>query len=469
MSAIVSETAFSPTPPREVQGSATKGDEGPLIAPVTSDPSLPKQVDAVVLGGGIAGVAAAYFLAQKGISVALLEKGQIAGEQSSRNWGWCRQQNRDLRELPLMKEGMELWDTLPRAVGRDFGFRRTGLVYVTKDPKQLASWENWVTQASPYQVGSRMLTAAEARDMTPGNPGEWIGGVFSARDGRAEPALAAPALAEGARALGATIHQNCAVRGLDTTGGRVSVVITEKGRINTGMVLCAAGAWASMFCRRHGIDFPQAGIRSTVFSTTPGAAVAEGGLYTPDFTLTRRLDGSYIVAAQDRGRLDVTLQGLRYARQFWPMFQERRSDLKIRASRTFFDGPEAPIGKWSFDSATIFERHRVFAPPADRSVVAPALRRVAATYPQLAGLRMARIWSGWIDCTPDAIPVISPVEALPGFFLAAGFSGHGFGIGPAGGRLAADLMAGDTPIVDPTPFRYSRMVDGTDLGRPGMM
>ncbi len=465
----MSDTASPLTLPHGLEGPATRGDEGPLIAPVTSGPAPPRRADAVVIGGGIIGAAAAYFLAKKGISVALIEKGQIAGEQSSRNWGWCRQQNRDLRELPLMKEGIALWETLAHDIGRDLGFRRTGLVYVTKDPKELAAWEDWVARAEPYQVGSRMLSGAEARVMTPGNAQDWIGGVHSARDGRAEPALAAPGLAEAARALGATIHQNCAVRGIDTMAGRVSGVVTEVGRIETGAVLCAAGAWASMFCRRHGIDFPQAGVGSTVFATTPGIEVTPGGLATPDFTLTRRLDGSYIVAAKNCGRLDITLQGLRYARQFWPMFEERRKNLKIRVGRSFFDGPEALVGKWSFDAPTVFERHRVFAPPPDRSIVAPALRRVAAAYPGLAGLRMARIWAGLIDSTPDGVPVISAIEALPGFFLAAGFSGHGFGVGPAGGRLAADLMAGDRPIVDPAPFRHNRLVDGTALGRPGMM
>jgi glycine/D-amino acid oxidase-like deaminating enzyme len=443
--------------------------EGPSVDRVSSDPVLPKRADVVVIGGGIIGTSAACFLAKKGISVALLEKGWIAGEQSSRNWGWCRQQNRDLCELPLMKESMALWGSLDREIGADLGFRRNGLLYVTKDPKELATWENWVTMAQPFQVGSRMLSAAEAREMTPGNAQDWIGGVYSPRDGRAEPAMAAPALAEAARQLGASVHQECAVRGVEQRAGRVSEVITEAGRIQTEAVLCAAGAWASMFCRRHGIDFPQAGVRSTVFATTPGTEVTPGGLVTPDFTITRRLDGGYIVAAQDRGRLDVTPQGLRYARQFWPLFRERRKSLKIGISRTFFDGPEAPAGKWALDSPTIFERHRVFAPPADASIVGPALRRVIAAYPALEGVRMARIWGGWIDSTPDAVPVISAVDKFSGLFLAAGFSGHGFGIGPGAGRLAADLVAGDSPIVDPTPFRYSRLVDGTRLGHPGMM
>ena len=441
----------------------------PPLGAVASDPRLPDKADVVVIGGGIAGVSAAYFLAKKGNSVALLEKGRIAAEQSSRNWGWCRQQNRDRRELPLMQHSMALWASLGSEINSDMGFRRTGLVYVTKDPQEFATWEAWVTMAQAFQVGSRMLTAAEAREMTPGNAQDWIGGVHSPQDGRAEPGMAAPALAEGARRLGASIHQQCAVRGIDIEAGRVAGVVTEAGRIATGAVLCAAGAWTSMFCRRHGIDLPQASVRSTVFATTPAAGVTAGGLVTPDFTLTRRLDGGYIVAAQNRGQLDITPQGLRYARQFWPTFRTRRKSLKLRIGRSFFDGPEALVGKWSFDAPTPFERHRVFAPQPDTTIVEPALRIVAAAYPALQGIAMARIWGGWIDSTPDAVPVISAVPQLPGCFVSTGFSGHGFGIGPAAGRLAADLVAGDAPIVDPAPFRYTRLIDGTKLATPGMM
>ena len=151
--------------------------EGPLIAPVKSDSALPQRADVVVIGGGIVGVAAAYFLAKKGISVALLEKGQVAGEQSSRNWGWCRQQNCDERELPLMKESMALWVAHAEA-GADLGFRRTGLIYVTKDPKELATWEGWVNMAQPFQVGSRMLSPAEAREMTRGTRRTGLGVCF---------------------------------------------------------------------------------------------------------------------------------------------------------------------------------------------------------------------------------------------------------------------------------------------------
>lgn len=281
--------------------------------------------------------------------------------------------------------------------------------------------------------------------------------------------MAVPALARAARALGAVVVQNCAVRGLDVQGGRVAGVITEGGRVAADAVLCAGGAWASMFCRRHGIDLPQAGIRSTVFATTPGPEVTPGGLVTPDFTLSRRLDGSYIVAALNRGQLEVTPQGMRYARQFWPTFMSRRKSLQVRLGRSAMTGPESMARRWSFDKPSPMERHRVYAPAPNRKVAAPALAKVKAVYPALAGVGIGGLWAGWIDLTPDSLPVISAVETMPGFFLAAGFSGHGFGIGPGAGQLAADIITGDPPSVDPRPFRYERLIDGTDLHASEMM
>ena len=106
---------------------------------------------------------------------------------------------------------------------------------------------------------------------------------------------------------------------------------------------------------------------------------------------------------------------------------------------------------------------RVLDPKPDAPTLAKALAQVRAAHPSLAGIDIAQSWAGMIDFTPDALPVISPVEQLPGFFLATGFSGHGFGIGPAAGRLAADVVSGATPLVDTHAFRFSRMHDGSRL------
>jgi glycine/D-amino acid oxidase-like deaminating enzyme len=196
--------------------------------------------------------------------------------------------------------------------------------------------------------------------------------------------------------------------------------------------------------------------------------VTEGGLSMPDVTIRRRLDGGYTVGLGGRGRLELTPQGLLHACQFWPTFKKRRAGLTIAIGRSFFEGPEA-FSRWSLDDVSPFERQRTVDPAPDPRLVRLGLTRLAENYPTLGGLQVAQAWGGLIDSTPDAIPVISAVDSLPGLYLSTGYSGHGFGIGPAAGRLAADLIAGDPPIVDPHPFRYSRLVDGTDLGEPGMM
>ena len=164
------------------------------VQPVVSDDKLPASVDVVVIGAGMAGSAAAYYLAKKGHSVALIEKGVVGGEQTSRNWGWCRQQHRDLRELPLAMKSLEIWGELNRELNAETGFRRTGLVYVTDQPADFAEWEAWTLKAREHQMHSHILTPAEAKAMTPGSTGDWIGGIHSPSDGRAEPALAGPAL-----------------------------------------------------------------------------------------------------------------------------------------------------------------------------------------------------------------------------------------------------------------------------------
>jgi glycine/D-amino acid oxidase-like deaminating enzyme len=440
----------------------------PPVQSVASDEKLPKAADVVVIGAGIAGCTAAWELAKRDFSVALIDKGRVGGEQTSRNWGWVRQQHRDLRELPLAMKSLEIWGELNAEIGAETCLRRTGLVYVTTRPADFAQWEAWTLKAREYQMHSTVLTPAEAKALTPGSAPDWIGGVHSPTDGRAEPSLAGPAIAEAARALGATIHQDCAARGLDTEAGKVSGVITEQGVIRTQAVLLAGGAWSGLFCRRHGLRLAQASVKSTSFSTAPAPEVAQGGLSMPDVTIRRRLDGGYTVGLGGRGLLELSPQGLMYARQFWPTFKKRRWGLSFTVGRSFFDGPEM-LARWSFDKASPFERHRTLDPGADAKLVQLGLTRLAEHYPTLKGLKVAHSWGGFIDSTPDGIPVISAVETMPGLYLSTGYSGHGFGIGPGAGRLAADLISGDPPSVDPHPFRYSRMIDGSDLGEPGMM
>src|SRR5271169_594004 len=179
----------------------------PRVEPVRSDQALPARADVVIIGGGIIGASAALFLADKGVSVALCEKGHIAGEQSSRNWGWCRKMGRDPRELPLIIESLRLWQGMNQRVEAETGFRQCGIMYLAENPAELAQLEGWLDHARQYQLDTRLLTRAEARELMPGLTGDWAGALYTASDGKAEPQRGAPAIAEAARLRGAR-HRN---------------------------------------------------------------------------------------------------------------------------------------------------------------------------------------------------------------------------------------------------------------------
>jgi glycine/D-amino acid oxidase-like deaminating enzyme len=433
----------------------------PTVKLIPSDESLPRSADVVIIGAGILGASAAFYLARRGVSVALVEKGNVGCEQSSRNWGWCRQQNRDPREMPLSMLAMGLWDEAAADIGEDLGFRRCGLVYASDDEKQLAEWEKWQDVARRFGVETRMLSAAEVAQKIPAMKRKWRGGLHAARDGKAEPALAAPAFASGARKLGATIHQQCAAHGVDFVNGTVRGVQTEKGYIAANAVLCSAGVWASAFCHSLGISFPQASIRQTALRSRPAPNIGEI-IYTPDCALTRRLDGSYTMAISGRATLEVTPQGLRYAKPFIPMFKKRLKAVRLSVGESFISGPES-LATWYSGKPHRFGRIRTLDPDPSQSMMRAVLARVRSNFPDLANIEVAEAWGAYVDSTPDALPVISPLESAPGLFLAAGCSGHGFGLGPGVGYLAAQLIANETPTADPAPFRLSRLLDGSKI------
>jgi glycine/D-amino acid oxidase-like deaminating enzyme len=434
----------------------------PPLDRVQGDPSPPPAATrVVVIGGGIIGVCTAFFLARKGVPVVLCEKGEIAGEQSSRNWGWCRKMGRDPRELPLAIEALRLWPEMNSLIGAETGFRRSGIAYLCRTGDEIRKRESWLELVGkPLQVDTRLLTRDETSRVLPGLSGAWLGALWTASDGRAEPALAAPAIARAARGLGAAVLTNCAVRGIETQGGAIAGVVTERGRIACDQVVLAGGVWSRLFCRPMKLRLPQLKMLSSVMRTEPldgGPEASAGGF---GFGMRKHLDGSYSVASWSSNVVDIVPDTVRFMRDFLPARRMRGKELKLRLGRRFLTELAQPR-RWALDGASPFEAVRMLDPPPHRPILDQARKAVSQAFPVFNAMKMARSWGGMIDLTPDAVPIISDVDGFPGFFIATGFSGHGFGIGPAAGRLMAELVTGETPVVDPSPFRYSRFADGS--------
>ena len=165
------------------------------IGTLTPPASIPASADIVVIGGGIVGVSAAWFLARQGVDVVVCEKGYIAGEQSGRNWGWVRIQGRDTREIPMMLESMRIWASLKEETGEDVGFTRGGCFFAADSQKEFEEYEHWVRIAAEHDIDTRLISGPELKKHVPGSAVEWAGAMYTPSDGRAEPHLATPAIA----------------------------------------------------------------------------------------------------------------------------------------------------------------------------------------------------------------------------------------------------------------------------------
>lgn len=434
---------------------------GPTVTQFESDLALPQRVDVVVIGGGIIGASTALELADRGISVLLCEKGVIGGEQSSRNWGWVRMAMRDPREVPLMTKAFELWDGMAMRLGRDVGFSRSGILYTARSDKTLEARARWLTLAETCGATGQMIDKAALAELMPGcTLTDLRGALHTPLDGRSEPQLAAPAIAEGARARGAAVMTNCAVRSLDVQAGRVAGVYTERGRVACDSVVLAGGAWSRLFAGNAGVDLPQLKTLNTVMRTTPVRDGPETAIWEDRCALRKRADGGYTIANGTENTVDIVPDSFRLGLKFLPAYLEEWRSLGFRLSKRWREEAAMPR-QWIPEDVTPFETCRILDPQPSLRVLRNTWANAQAAFPQFAKAEIVQSWGGMIDVTPDAIPVISPVEDLPGLVIATGFSGHGFGIGPAAGLLAADLTTQSTPVVDPIDFRLSRFFDGS--------
>lgn len=431
---------------------------GPLEAP----DAIPSSADVVIIGGGIVGVSTAWFLARQGIDVVLCEKGYIAGEQSGRNWGWVRVQGRDTREIPMMLESLRIWEGFKDELGEDVGFFRGGCLFTANSTKQLQSFEAWAGIAADHGIGTRLIDAVELKQRVPGAAVDWAGAMFTESDGRAEPHKATAAIARGAERKGARLLRSCAVRGIETTGGSVSAVVTEHGVIKTSTVLCAAGAWTSMFCRSLDIDVPQLRVLGTVARTATAENVLNGNVFDDRLGMRRREDGGYTIAHGSILEHPVTPSSFRYFFKFVPALMQEFKIVRLSFGREFIDEWSTPT-RWDLDIVSPFEKTRVLDPKPSSSVLKGIRRNLDMIFPSLADTPIVESWAGVIESSPDVVPIIDSVSSLQGFHIATGFSGHGFGIGPGAGKAIAGMLTGNDSGIELSELRLSRFFDGSPI------
>jgi glycine/D-amino acid oxidase-like deaminating enzyme len=424
--------------------------------------AVPKSADVVVIGGGIMGAASAYYLARRGLEVVVLEKDRVASHQSGRNWGFVRTQYRDPAELPLAVRALELWPRLEEELGHPVGWRRTGCVFAARDEAELAEFETWRDDTRGVAQGAALLSSAEVAAMMPSLRASPPGALYTASDGQAEPSLATTAFALAAEARGAQVLEDCGAMAIEAEGGKVRGVLSEHGFIKAPRVICAAGAISHRFLRALSLTLPQQVVRNTVSLTAPMGPLAQPCFCGFGVGLRQRGDGSCILAAESTSDIDLTLDSFRHAGFFLPSLLAHRKTFALALGRPLLEDLHHRIVLRGGERLIEPRRPRLSANHRRAVETAKLLKELFAG---LEEVRVVKSWAGAIDVLPDALPVIDGEAGPDGLVVATGFSGHGFGLGPAVGEAVAAMVAGDRPAVDLSPFRLNRFVFG-DYRRP---
>ncbi len=432
--------------------------------PIQFPGPMPKSADVVIIGGGVIGVTTALYLADKGVSVTLVEKGRIAAEQSSRNWGWIRKQGRDADELPIVIEACRLWQELAAECGEDIGLNQTGVTYLANSDKDMTAFEAFLKIAALHGIDTHLVTAADTKTLIPGMARKFHGAMTTPSDMRAEPWVAVPALARLAVRKGAVIVENCAARSLDISAGKVSGVITEQGRIAASTVLIAGGAWSSLLLRKHGISIPQLSVRSTVAATEAMPEVHAGAAVDEHIAFRRRQDGGYTLAPGGGSSLYIGPDAFRHAIKYLPALFDNPFGLGyLPAAPSGYPDAWTTPRNWDADAQSPFERMRILNPAPSQKGLSSVKREFELLFPDLGPVRLKTTWAGMIDAMPDVVPVVDRAQTIDGLLIATGMSGHGFGIGPGIGRIVADLIQNNAAGHDLSRFRLSRFSDGSPI------
>jgi len=374
---------------------------------------MKSEAGTVVIGGGIVGLAVAYNLAKLGESdVVVLEKGYLGSGSTFRCGTGIRQQFGDEANIRMMKRSVELWSALGEELGRDVDFTQSGYLFLLYDEGEVEIFKRNIAIQNRFGVPTRLVTPEEAREIVPLlDISEVVAASWNPTDGKANPFKAVFAYADAARRLGVEIYEHTEAREITVEHGRIKAVVTNRGKIRTGRVVNAANAWAKLINAMAGIRtrIPIEPYKHQGVKTEP----IKPGQIEP-MVISFRHGGVYLTQEANQGGV-IGGYGLKY-------------------------GP-------TYDMTPTYEFLRGVSYRFSRLI--PALKYV----------NVIRVWGGYYAETPDGNAVIGRIGELDEFYIAAGFSGHGFMLAPAVGEALAELIVmgkTDKPLDFYDPYRFER-------------
>jgi sarcosine oxidase, subunit beta len=367
----------------------------------------PDRAAVVIVGGGVMGVSAAFHLTEAGVrDVVLVERGGLGSGSTSKAAGGVRAQFSDEVNIRLGARSLEAFARFPTRPGQEIDLQRVGYLFLLSDPAHVAAFERNVVTQNALGVPSRMLDVARARELSPLIETDGLlAAAYSPDDGHCTPESVVLGYATAARRLGARLLTGTTVRGIETSGGGIRSVVTDRGAIATDTVICAAGAWSAEVGAFVGVDLPVTPLRRQIVVTGPVPDLPAVLPLTIDFAST------FYFHREGRG----LLMGMSDPAEE-PGFHLDRSD------------------EWLPRLAEAIDRRT----------------------PSLLDVGVARGWAGLYEVTPDHNALIGEARGVSRFLYATGFSGHGFLQGPAVGEVLRDLVLGRTPVVDVSALDVSR-------------
>ncbi len=376
--------------------------------------------DIVVIGGGISGTAATYELAGTGASVLLIEKGSLASMASGWTLAGVRQSGRHVAELPLAQAAVCRWERLGQELEADVEYRQEGNLRLARTPEEVAVIASLVEEQRTYGLDLAFLPDnAAVRAVAPAISESVLAASYCPTDGHANPVKTVQAFAAAAERRGATIQTQTRVTDIKVQGGRIGGVQTTAGPLACDVVVIAAGVYSDRLCALAGLELPLTVTHVTVVQTVPLPPLLRPvlGVANADFAGRQEVNG----------RLRIT----------------------------------GGVEPWQWPSGELGAE--TVQPPAH--AVATVIQRGIALLPALTHARIAQVWGGLIDMTPDALPVIERALEVEGLIVAAGFSGHGFCLGPITGQLICELVMGKATSLPIDPFKRERFASLKDRAK----